>query len=84
MNVLIKNDSIKGALAITPSNSVEVNNQYAHAFMVTGGGNVAFTFEDGTTLTLTFVANEIIKVQAKYVMSTGTTATGIIGLKLYD
>jgi hypothetical protein len=52
------------------------------ALRVTGSGNVAF-IAGGDTLAVTWigcVAGEIIPMSAKRVLSTGTTATGLVGL----
>ena len=84
MNMLIKNDSIKGVKAITPHNSNIIDQNYNHALMVEAAGKVECIFHDGTVCTFAFANNEILKVQAKVITAAGTTATGIKGLKLYD
>lgn len=43
-------------------------------------GDVTIKDRDGTSATYTAVAGGIIPVQATYVMSTGTTASGLVGL----
>lgn len=43
-------------------------------------GDVAIKDRDGTNVTYTAVAGGIIPVQASLVMSTGTTASGLVGL----
>lgn len=63
--------------AITPNDSTEVNYR---ALFVTNAGDVALEDEDGNSETFTVVASTILPLQPKKVLSTGTTATGIIGL----
>ncbi len=81
--VVVENDTIRDAVAVTPSDTVPVSARYNHAFMATGAGNIVFKFLSGNTLTLAFAAGEIVKIHPEFVMATSTTATGIMGLKLY-
>ena len=70
------------AIDITPSNSEEVAFNY-HAFIIdsTGAaGTIKFQFDDDTTLSIDAIIGVEYKYQPKYVMATGTTATGIKGL----
>jgi hypothetical protein len=74
--------SYKRAIAITPSDSVEVAYNY-HAFMIdsTGAaGTIKFQFDDDTTLSINAAIGVEYKYEPKFVMATGTTATGIKGL----
>lgn len=50
------------------------------ALYVGGAGDVAVKDRDGTNATYTVPAGGYILCQASQVMSTGTTATGIVGL----
>jgi len=74
--------SYKRAIAITPSDSAEVAYNY-HAFIIdsTGGaGTIKFQFDDDTTLSIDAVIGVEYRYSPKFVMATGTTATGIKGL----
>lgn len=69
-----------GALTITPSNST-VLSQTTRAIYVGGTGNLALTFADGTTAILESIpVGTLLPVRATQVLSTGTTATKLIGL----
>lgn len=69
-----------GALAITASDST-VLSQTTRAIYVGGTGNLALTFADGTTATLESIpVGTLLRVRATKVLSTGTTATKLIGL----
>lgn len=67
--------------AITPNDNADLA-VTVRAIRVTGAGNVAFVaFGDSEAVTWEgCVAGEIIPMYVKRVMSTGTTATGLIGL----
>ena len=68
------------AEAVTPSDSV-VHNYIA--LWVGGAGTVALKLA-GDTVAVNFVAvpaGSFLPVQTMYVMSTGTTATNIVGLR---
>jgi len=75
--------SYKRAIAITKSDSAEVEYNY-HAFMIdaaTGAaGTIKFMFDDDTFITIDAIPGVEYRYQAKYIMATGTTATGIKGL----
>lgn len=68
-------------VAITPSDATEIN---FRAFFVGGNGNIAIIGRDdktNTAVTLNgVVAGAIYPISVKKVMSTNTTATGIVGL----
>lgn len=67
------------AFAITPS---DATTQRAASLWVGAAGNVAVKTEDGTTLTFVGAqAGSIIPVKTLQVLSTGTTATSILGFK---
>lgn len=66
------------AIVVTPSDS---NPNSFTAFMVGVTGAVAIQNQLGTTITLAAVpAYTIIPIATQRIMSTGTTATNIIGL----
>lgn len=73
------------AWAVTPSDSVELQ-RHTRALLIGGAGNVAVQMFDPATnklanITLTgLTAGSIIPVRTKLVLSTGTTATGIVAL----
>lgn len=78
-NINYKSDSYRGAEAVTPSNSTEV--AYS-AIYVGSTGNVAVETPAGDTVTFVGVpTGGIIPICAVKVLSTGTTATSIVGLK---
>lgn len=64
-------------IAITKSDATVI---YADAIYVGVAGDVTILDRDGTSATYTAVAGGIIPVQATKVMSTGTTASGLVGL----
>lgn len=68
-----------GAKAITPSDTVD---QFYAAIYVGGAGNVAVTMESGDTVTFTAPpVGTLLTIRVKRVLSTGTTATSLIGLQ---
>jgi len=71
-------------MAITPHDTNTINKQYNHALYVEVAGNVKVTFLDDSTYTFLAVgAGQTINAEVKIVWSTGTTATGIYGVKEY-
>ena len=72
--------------SITPSDSVTVKNQNNEAVLLravraTGAGNITVKYVDGRTNVYAVAADTWTEVDgAQYVMSTGTTATGITGV----
>lgn len=67
-----------GAVAITPSDTA--GNSFS-AIYVGGAGNVAVITEGGNTVTFTAPpVGSIIPIRTQKVLSTGTTATLLIGL----
>ncbi len=68
-----------GAAAVTPSNSTVVA---FSALFVGGAGNLAVVTAGGDSVTFTGVlAGTVLNIAVTKVMSTGTTATNITGLK---
>jgi hypothetical protein len=69
------------AAAITPHNTNELTT-YTRAIYVGASGNISMTLVDDSS-PVTFVAAQtgaILKVRAKIVRATGTTATSLIAL----
>jgi hypothetical protein len=65
--------------AVTPSDTVSMP-------VVTGircgsAGDITAVDEDGTAITYTVVAGEILPIKVRRVNSTGTTVTGIVGFR---
>lgn len=73
------------AIAITKNDTTTYepsNTGYLDALYVGGAGDVAIVTFAGTTVTFVGVlAGSIIPVTCKQVLSTGTTATSIVGLR---
>lgn len=63
--------------AITKSDSTVI---YADGFYVGVAGDVTCLDRDGTSATYTCAAGAIVPTNITKVMSTGTTASGIVGL----
>lgn len=71
-------NSYDSAVVVVPSDTA--GNSF-RAFLVTVTGNVVFKNVAGTSITLTAVpAFTLIPIATTLIMSTGTTATNIIGL----
>jgi hypothetical protein len=63
--------------SVTPNDSVDVTYR---AIWINSAGNIALRDELGNDETFTVIAGTLLPVQPKRVLSTGTSATGIIGL----
>lgn len=63
--------------AITKSDATVI---LCDAVFVGGAGDIVILDKDGTSATYTVPANTILPITATKVMSTGTTATNIVGL----
>lgn len=71
---------ISNAFAIVPDDAAELAT-LPRAVMLGQGGDIAVTFEGGTTVTLTGLAEGVIyPLRLRAVLATGTTATDIVGL----
>jgi hypothetical protein len=74
-----RNGLASDAFAITPHDTTV---QRAKSIYVGGTGDVAVKTEDGTTLTFKAVpVGSILPIRTTLVLSTGTTATLLIGLR---
>jgi hypothetical protein len=71
--------SYKNMVAITPDNATLLTHQVAE-IMVAVGGTVTVLTAGGQTVQFTAVAGFRYPIIAKRINSTGTAATGIIGL----
>lgn len=68
-----------GGAAVTPSDTTEVG---FTSLYIGGAGNVAVKMQDGQSVTFSSVpAGTFLPVAVCRVLATGTTATGIVGLK---
>lgn len=68
------------AFNITPNDNVDLV-AYPRAIWVGGAGNLALVTTGGNTVTLQgIVAGTLLPIRAKKVLSTGTTATLLVGL----
>lgn len=68
------------AVAVTPSDSVNLVKTAHKGLYVGGTGNVSVLTLDGQTVTFTAVPIGFFPVAVKRVNSTGTTATNIVAL----
>ena len=69
----------KNAVAIAPHNTTLLDQQVACIY-VTGAGTVTVLTANDQVVQFTAVAGGTIPIQVKRINSTGTTATGIVGL----
>jgi len=71
---------VRSAAAVTPNDGTDLS--FVTRFLFVGGaGNLTVTMADGVDCTFTGVAaSTTLKVQAKRVKSTGTTATNIVAM----
>lgn len=81
------NDFYDKAVAITPSDTVNIANpgqsatiKFTDAIYVGGAGIVAAVFQDDTVVNFTAVAGEIIPIAIKRVNATNTTGTLLVAL----
>lgn len=69
-------DSWKKVAAVTPHDS---NPNVFQAFVVGVAGNVVVTDRYGNTATIPAIAGYEYRIETALILSTGTTATGIVG-----
>lgn len=79
-NIRYKSDSFRGASTITPSDSANLENPVS-AIYVGGTGNLSVVMANGESATFTNVPVGVLEIAVVKVLSTGTTATGLVGLK---
>lgn len=69
------------AVAVTPSDSVDLAAGPTKGLYVGGAGNVAVQMQDGSSVTFTALAVGVFhNISVKRVLATGTTAASIIAL----
>ena len=68
-----------GGFAITPDDTDALQSE-CRAVYVGVTGNLAVKHVDGSSATYTSVAVGVFPVQVTHVLSTGTTATGLVGM----
>lgn len=69
------------ATAITPNDSTDLANA-TRAIYVGGAGSLAVVFVEGQSVTFSGVAaGTILPLRLSRVLATGTTATGLVGLR---
>lgn len=74
--------SAYGIVAVTPSDSADIPGGALRGFTVAVGGDVAVVMADGSTGTLPSLSEGVQHAyQVTRILATGTTATGIIGLR---
>lgn len=70
------------AVTVTPHNTNDLA-IYAKALRINGAGTVCFLpvgNADGQTITIDAAAGEYVQIQVRRVLTSGTTATGIVAL----
>ena len=68
-------------LAVTPADGTDLPGGTCEALLATGAGNINVNLEGGGTATLTGLsAGQILDIAVTRVLSTSTTATGIVAL----
>ncbi len=65
-------------VSITPSDSTDIANR-PRALRFNGAGDVVIRDRAGTDITYTVTAGEVMPFRGVRILSTGTTATGIVG-----
>jgi hypothetical protein len=71
--------TFKNAIAVTPHNSTNIAQQVAGLY-VAGAGTVTVVTANDQVVQFTAVAGGFLPIQVKRVNSTGTAATGIVGV----
>lgn len=74
--------SAYSVVAIAPSDADDIPGGTLRGFMVGGDGDVSVLMTDATTAVLPgLLVGQIYPFQVRRINATGTTATGIIGLR---
>jgi len=69
------------ALAVTPSDSVDLPGGLTRAVFIGGSGNLTVTMNDGNNVTMAVTtAYPMIPIRCRRILSTGTTATNIVAM----
>lgn len=72
-------DPANGAFLITPNDSTNLTQQTTGIY-AGGAGNIKVDMINGDTVTFVVPAGVVLPVQVRKVYSTGTTASGVVGL----
>ena len=70
----------KGGFNITPSDDADLPST-AYGIDIGADGDISFVTIDGSSITKTVTGGSILLYKVRKVNATGTTATGLIGLK---
>ena len=65
--------------AVTPNDGVDLP-ELTRALNVAGAGNIALVTEGGSSVTINVAAGVVFPINARRILATGTTATGIVAL----
>lgn len=68
------------AYAVTPHDTNELAKWTRGIHVQGAGGDIALVTASGTTITVYIDKGGVLPIRAKIIKSTGTTATGIVGL----
>lgn len=80
LNIKVKKENYTGAVAITPSNTVDLTDPVS-ALHISVAGTLKVDMVNGETVSFPVVPAGIFEIAVKRVYATGTAATGIVGLK---
>lgn len=78
-NIAVLDSPAENAAAVTPNDSVDLPN-FSRALYVGTAGNIALVTAGGDSVTLTNVPVGFAPLRVARVLSTGTTASGIVAL----
>jgi hypothetical protein len=74
-------DPVRTALAVTPSDSVDIRTgQLTRGIYVGGTGDMSVVMDNGTVAFVGVVAGAVYPIRVSRVNATGTTATNILAL----
>jgi len=74
-------DPAKHAIAITPSDTVDISGgAFMRGLYIGGAGNISVEMANGTVVFYAAVAGSVLPIRTKRVNATGTTATNLVGL----
>jgi len=76
----VRSNASRDNFAITPSDTINFTTP-PREIVVGGAGTVAIVEQDDTVVSYTVVAGQRITDYCKRVNSTGTTATGLVGVR---
>lgn len=77
----VENLSYRTGVAVTPNDTTDLPQGMARGLYTGAGGAIALQMDGGGTLTFASVpAGQILPLNTRRVLATGTTATGLIAL----